>query len=62
MQLLPVDLTALAAIILGTSVVLIPVAGLTLRYALQPVVSAFGRFLEARAGEESAAIMDRRMA
>ena len=62
MQVLPIDVTSLVAIIMGTSIVLIPVAGLTARYALKPVVDAIGRFVQGKGAEETVQIMERRMA
>ena len=61
MQILPIDLTSLVAVILGISIVLVPVAGLTARYVLKPVVDALGRFQQGRTGEETLQLMDRRM-
>lgn len=61
MQILPIDLTSLVAVILGISIVLIPVAGLTARYVLKPVVDALGRFQEGRSSEETMQLMERRM-
>ena len=43
---LPIDLTAIVAIVMGMLVVLIPVAGLTARFALKPVVEALARYRE----------------
>lgn len=43
MQVLPIDLTAVIAVILGCLTILIPVAGLTARFALKPVVEALGK-------------------
>ena len=40
MQIAPIDLTALVATILGISIVLVPVIGLTARFALAPTVEA----------------------
>jgi len=62
MQILPIDLTALVAVILGISIVLVPVIGLTARFALKPTVEALGRFFEHRGLDESVHIMERRMA
>ena len=58
----PIDLVALISVIMGISIVLIPVIGLTARFALKPTVEALGRFFEARGTEESIALMERRMA
>jgi len=61
-QILPIDLTSLVAVILGISVVLIPVAGLTARYAFKPFVETLGRFFDHRELDENVQILERRMA
>jgi len=61
MQMLPIDLTSLVATILGISIVLIPVIGLTARFALTPVVHAISKVFEARELDETLRIMDRRL-
>jgi len=60
-EVLPVDIVALVSVIMGISVVLIPVAGLTARYALKPIVSVLDRYLETRDQEDSAQISERRL-
>jgi hypothetical protein len=62
MQILPIDLTALVAVILGISVVLVPVIGITARFALKPIVEAMGRGLAHKGIEETVQILERRMA
>jgi uncharacterized protein (DUF2164 family) len=62
MQILPVDLTSLVSVILGISIVLVPVIGLTARFALKPIVEAMGRSFQHKGLEETVQIMDRRMA
>jgi hypothetical protein len=62
MELLPVDLTSLVAAIMGILIVLIPVAGLTARFALKPTVEAFSRFFEGKAHDESVLMLERRCA
>ena len=62
MQVLPVDLTALLAVFMGISIVLIPVIGITARFALKPTVEALARLFEHKGLEETVAIMERRMA
>ena len=61
MQVLPVDLVALVAVILGISVVLIPMIGLTARFALKPVVEALARVFESRTADETVRILERRV-
>lgn len=59
---LPIDLTALLAVFMGTSIILIPIIGLTARFALKPTVEAFSRILEKKGSDESVSILERRMA
>ncbi len=61
MQILPIDITALVAVILGISVVLIPVLGLTARYALSPTVEALSKLFESRGRDEQLRILERRL-
>ena len=58
----PVDLVALVSVIMGISIVLIPVIGLTARFALKPVVEALGRYAGMKGTEESLRIAERRLA
>ena len=61
MQILPVDLTALVGTILGISIVLIPVAGLTLRFALKPAVETLTRFFDHQGLQDSVRVLERRI-
>ncbi len=61
MQLLPIDLTSLVAVILGISIVLVPVIGLTARYALSPTVQALAKLFESKGTEEAVRILERRI-
>ncbi len=62
MDIQPVDLTALISSVLGISIVLIPVIGITARFALKPTVEALARVFETRGTGESLQILERRMA
>lgn len=62
MQVMPIDLTSIIATVMGISIVLIPVIGLTARFALKPVVEALARVMEARGTNESLQMVDRRIA
>jgi hypothetical protein len=62
MEVLPIDLTAIIAVIMGCSVVLIPIIGLTARFALKPTVEALSRVFEKRGMDESVQILERRVA
>jgi hypothetical protein len=59
---MPVDVTGLVATIGGLLIVLIPVAGLTARFALNPVVEAIFKARENTAGAREAAILEKRVA
>lgn len=61
MQVLPIDLTALVLGALGISIVLVPVIGLTARFALKPVVEALARVFEVRGEDEALRILERRL-
>ncbi len=61
-SIVPIDLTALLAVFLGVSVVLVPVIGITARFALKPTVEALSRFFDKRGSDETIAILERRMA
>jgi len=61
MQILPIDLVALVSAILGISIVLVPVIGLTARFALKPVVEALGKVFESRSLDENVRILERRV-
>lgn len=62
MPIAPVDLTSLVAVIMGISLVLIPVLGITARYALKPTVEALMTLFENRNTDESMRILERRVA
>ena len=62
MQFLPIDLAQVIAVIMGTSIVLVPVMGLTARFAFKPLVQSL---LALRSPPESAqriAELERRVA
>ncbi len=61
MEVLPVDIVALVSAILGISIVLVPVIGLTARFALKPVVEALARVFESRSVDETVRILERRV-
>ncbi len=61
MEVLPVDIVALVSVSLGISIVLVPVIGLTARFALKPVVEALARVFESRSVDETVRILERRV-
>ena len=58
------DLTGLIAVLGGLLLVLIPIAGLTARFALKPLIESIAAAMQARQGTagESLAAVERRMA
>ncbi len=62
MEIIPIDVTGLVAVVMGISVVLVPVIGLTARFALKPTVEALSKFFESKGQEEALAILERRQA
>jgi monomeric isocitrate dehydrogenase len=55
-------LTGLVAVTLGIMIVLVPVLGVTARFALKPIVEAFARMKELQGEEQKVAIMEQRIA
>jgi hypothetical protein len=62
MQVLPVDLTAIVAVIMGMLVVLIPIAGFTARFAIRPITEAVARMREGGADKQVIEMLERRLA
>ena len=61
-QILPIDVTALLSVFMGISIVLIPVLGITARFALKPTVEALSRFFDKKGSDDAVSILERRMA
>lgn len=61
MEVMPVDMIALAGTIGGILIVLVPVAGLTARFALKPIVEAIAAMRVGRDDSREVAIMERRI-
>jgi len=49
------------AIFLGLMVVLIPITGLTLRFALKPVMEALGKYRESQGDKQMQQLLERRV-
>ncbi len=49
------------AIFLGLMVVLIPITGLTLRFALKPMMEALGKYREVQGDKQMQALLERRV-
>jgi len=59
--MMPIDLTAIVAVFMGTLIVLIPVAGATVRFAIKPIAEAMGRMKESKGSAEQLSLMQQRM-
>lgn len=59
---MPIDWVALAGVIMGTLIVLIPVAGITLRFAMKPISEAVLAFKASQGREEKVEILEKRVA
>ncbi len=60
--MVPVDWVALAGVIMGTLIILIPVAGLTARFALKPIVEAVARMRQTQGASEHLMLVEQRLA
>lgn len=52
----------IVAIVAAFLIVFVPVAGITLRFALKPLVDSIARIMEVRAGREQTELLERRVA
>ena len=59
---LPIDVTAIVAIVMGLMVVLIPIAGVTARFALKPIAEAVARVREASGTNRELQVVEQRLA
>ena len=62
MNIQSVDLVGLVAVIMVFSIVLIPVMGLTARFALKPTVEALSQFFQKKGEQDTVLLMERRIA
>ena len=61
MEVMPVDLTAVTAIIMGMLVVLIPIAGLTARFAIKPITESMARLRQTNVDRQTLELVERRL-
>lgn len=61
-QALPVDIVGLAGVIMGSLIVLIPVAGLTARFAMKPIVDSMAKLRQSSSQAETVNMLERRVA
>ena len=58
---MPIDVVGLAGVIMGSLIVLIPVAGLTARFAMKPVVESMARLRQSSNQGEAVNMLERRI-
>jgi hypothetical protein len=61
MMVEPIDIVALTAVILGCLMFLIPIAGLTARFALKPITEALAKGREGGVDREALQLLERRL-
>ena len=61
MPVLPIDLTAIVAIVMGMLVVLIPIAGITARFAIKPIAEALVHMRESSVDRQQLQLLERRL-
>jgi len=60
MQISP-QLIGLTAVVMGSLTILIPIAGITARIALKPIVEAMARYREVKGSDDAVVMLERRM-
>ncbi len=58
----PIDVTSVIAVVMGILVVLIPISGLTARFALKPIAEAVARMREAQGTSQALGLVEQRLA
>ena len=61
MEVMPVDLTAIIAVIMGMLVVLIPIAGLTARFAIKPIAESMAKLRQGNLDKQMVELLERRL-
>jgi len=59
--ILPIDVTSVVAVIMGTLMFLIPIAGITLRFAIKPIAEAVARVREAEGAKREISMLEQRV-
>ncbi len=61
MEVLPVNITDVIGITMGMLIVLIPIAGVTLRFAIKPIAEAMARIRESQSASQELGVMQQRI-
>ena len=59
--ILPIDVTGVVAVFMGTLIILIPIAGVTLRFAIKPIAEAVARVREAEGAKRDMSVLEQRV-
>ena len=59
---MPIDVVGLAGVIMGSLIILIPVAGLTARFAMRPIVESMAKLRQNANQGETVNMLERRIA
>lgn len=59
--ILPIDVTGIVAVVMGMLVILIPIAGFTLRYAIKPIAEAVTKVRQAEAANREFSMLEQRV-
>ncbi|UCC49286.1 MAG: hypothetical protein JSV41_03660 [Gemmatimonadota bacterium] len=59
--IMPIDVTAVMGVIMGSLVILIPIAGVTLRFAIKPIAEAMARIREGQRADREMALLQQRL-
>ncbi len=60
--ILPIDITAIIGVVMGSMIVLIPIAGLTARFALKPIAEAVARMRQGQGTNRELQLVEQRLA
>lgn len=59
--ILPIDVTGIVAVVMGMLVILIPIAGFTLRYAIKPIAEAVAKVRQTEAANREFSMLEQRV-
>jgi hypothetical protein len=60
-QILPIDVTGVVTVIMGSLVILIPIAGITLRLAIKPIAEAMTKIREGQRADREMGLLQQRV-
>ncbi len=61
MPVAPIQVTDVVAVFMGTLIILIPVAGITLRFAIKPIAEAMAKVRQAQGAQEEVQLLRQRL-